>query len=249
MKKNRSERPFSFRPGWVIQDCSSAEGGIQYLREHVDEKQINKKRGLQIEHKTRKIVDNVEYCAHIDAVVKKVDYVLRKHCARTDMGWYADDAALRVVRTEIAEIREEAAQLNRLADRAGSERRAKIHITPLRLDLTQPEVAYEVVYTMQNVLTELHTALRAGDIASLHKLKLRAKNIERLVTGDQSHTIRHAIDSVPAAANEIRHTMRGSSIPPEEIGAELDLTALETALELFDTSWRAERDYVLASAG
>ena len=251
MKKQR-EKSFSFRPGWVIRDCSSASGGIQYLRDLVKEKQINRNRGLQVDHKTRKIVDNVEYCAHIDAVVKKVDYVLRKHCARTEMGWFADDGALTAVKAEIREIREEAAELNRLADRAGSSRRAKIHIAPLRLDLAQPEAVQEIAYTVRSVLDDIHAALRTGDVASLHKLKIRAKNLDRLATGFQSDAIRFALDSVPAAANEIRRIMRISTAKPEDIGAELDLSALEAALTHFEASPLVDyaNDYdALASVG
>ena len=243
---------FHFRPGWMIVDCSSASGGIRYDRELLKEKSINKGNGIQADHKTRKTVDHVEFCAAIDAVVKKVDYVLRKNCARTEMGWFADDQALAKVKAEIAEIEHEAEELNTTAaKRAKSARRAKIRVVPLKLDLAKPEAVKEIAHTIRDVLTELRDALRAGDLASLHKLRIRSKNLEKLAVGFQSDAIRFALERVPVAANEIREAVKtatrgarnsgeskakieeAATAAAQRAGAKVDVESIESAIAHF----------------
>jgi hypothetical protein len=254
-QQKKTEGSFTFRPGWLLVDTSSASGGIRYDRELVKEKSINKGNGLQADHKTRKTVDHVEYCAAADAVVKKVDYVLRKHCTRTEMGWFADDQALAKVKGEIALLEAEAHDLNTNgAKKAKSARRAKIRVVPLRLDLDRREAVAEIVHTIRSVLTELRDALRAGDLASLHKLKIRSKNLDKLAVGFQSDAIRFALARVPVAANEIRDSIKtvvratrnggGSKEDIDEAtataaakaGAKVDLEAIEAALAHFQDS-------------
>jgi hypothetical protein len=246
---------FNFRPGWMIVDCSSANGGIQYDRELVDEQPINRRRGLQVDHKTRKTVDNVEFCAAVDAVVKKVDYALRKNCARTDMGWFADDQALAKVKAEVAEIEREAHELNTNgAKKAKSARRAKIRVVPLKLDLAKPEAVQEIAATIRSVLIELRDALRSGDLASIHKLRIRSKNLERLAVGFQSDAIRFALERVPLAANEIREAVKNATRAAKNegedkdkitevgehaekrAGAKVDIESIEAAIAHFEDS-------------
>lgn len=247
-----SENVFQFRPGWMIVDCSSASGGIRYDRELLKEKSINKGNGMQADHKTRKTVDHVEFCAAIDAVVKKVDYVLRKNCARTAMGWFADDHALQKVKAEVAEIQREAEELNtNAAKKAKSARRAKIRVVPLKLDLAKPEAIQEIAATIRDVLTELRDALRAGDVASLHKLRIRSKNLEQLAVGFQSDAIKFALERVPGAANEIRDAIKNAkratqndggnkeaieeavNAAAKKAGAKVDVDAIEAAIAHF----------------
>jgi hypothetical protein len=262
-KSKKSESGvFHFRPGWMIVDCSSASGGIQYDRELLKEKSINEGNGMQADHKTRKTVDNVEFCAAVDAVVKKVDYVLRKHCARTEMGWFADDRALQRVKAEVAEIEAEAEELNTAgARRAKSARRAKIRVVPLRLDLAKPEAVQEIAHTIRSILIELRDTLRAGDLANLHKLKIRSKNLHQLAVGFQSDAIRFALDRVPLAANEIREEMKNAkrgaqndgkskerverdvNAAARRAGAKVDIQAIEAAIMHFtDDSVDADLD-------
>jgi len=228
--KISSEQVFHFQPGWMIVDCSSASGGIRYDRELLKEKTINKGAGMQADHKTRKTVDNVEFCAAIDAVVKKIDYVLRKHCARTDMGWFANDKALHKVKVEVAEIEREAHELNTTAaKKAKSARRAKIRVVPLKLDLAKPEAVQEIAHTIRSVLTELRDTLQAGDLASLHKLRIRSKNLEQLAVGFQQDAIRIALERVPTAANEIREAVKNAKRAAQNDGAKKE--EVEEAIE------------------
>lgn len=251
-KGMKSDGTFHFRPGWLVVDCSSASGGIRYDRELVKEKSINEGNGIQADHKTRKTVDHVEYCAAIDAVVKKVDYVLRKHCARTEMGWFADDKALKKVKREVTAIAREAKELNASAKKADSARRAKISVAPLKLDPAHPEAVQEIAHTIRGVLLELREALRAGDIASLHKLRIRSKNLEQLAVGFQSDAIRFALERVPDAANEIREAIRNATraakndgedkemieekaaAAARRAGKRVDVEAIEAAIVHFD---------------
>jgi hypothetical protein len=256
-KGMKNDGVFHFRPGWLVVDCSSASGGIRYDRELVKEKSINEGNGIQADHKTRKTVDHVEYCAAVDAVVKKVDYVLRKHCARTEMGWFADDKALRKVKREVVAISREARELNASAEKADSARRAKISVAPLKLDPAHPEAVQEIAHTIRGVLGEIRDALRAGDVASLHKLRIRSKNLEQLAVGFQSDAIRFALERVPGAANEIREAIKNATrsakndgedkevidakaaAAAKRAGKRVDVEAIEAAIVHFEGSLTA----------
>jgi hypothetical protein len=255
------EGVFNFRPGWLVVDCSSASGGIRYDRELVKEKSINEGHGLRADHKTRKTVDHVAFCAAVDAIVKKVDYVLRKHCARTQMGWFADDKALRKVKAEIAEIAREAEDLNtNAAKKAQSARRAYISVAPLKLDPAHPEAVQEISRTIRGTLTELRDALRTGDVASLHKLRIRSTNLAQLAVGFQSDAIRFALECVPVAALKIREARKhaeraaknsgenaatieeAATAAAKRAGAKVDIEAIEAAIMHFEDSPLAARD-------
>jgi len=242
MSKKFAHGTIRLRPGWLIIDTSGASGGIEYDRGQLGEKPINRKRGIQTDHKTRKTVDNVEHCAAIDAVVKKVDYALRVHCARTRAGWFADDEALIRVQAEVAQIAAEAVLLNARARRAQSERAADIGIWPLRIDVASYEAVREITRTVRGVLTDIHNALREGKIAELHKLRIRAKNLDKFAVGFQSDAIRFALERAPIAVKEIREAIkRGEN--PANAGKRLNLEAIEAAIAHFEDSPFAQGDF------
>jgi hypothetical protein len=219
------------RPGWIIRDLSTAGGGVTH-----DAKVMRYRRvaggGTCTESRTSRTVDNVEICAALDALVKRVDYALRKHCARSTVGWFADDVALREVQAEVAQIQAEAEEVNNKAAAAGSERRATIEIWPLRVDLTvTPEAPLKIAGEIRKSLTEIRDAFREGRLSDLHKLKIRTRNMDRLVTGFPSEAIRFALARVPEAAREAR--ARGKIKRGE---ARVDLDAIEAALACLDAS-------------
>jgi hypothetical protein len=257
MGKLVSQNTINIRPGWIVADCSRASGGIRYDREMIREKPINHGVGLQADHKTRKTVDHVEFCAAIDAIVKKVDYVLRKHCARTSAGWFADDRALVRVKAEVAQIEDEADALNTRALKAHSARQAYIRVWPLHIELAHPEAVQEIARTVRTVLTEIRDALRAGELKDLHKLRIRSKNLHQLATGFQSDAIRFALERVPQAARELRDAVKVVKVAAKDdpkmdaalaaackrAGKQLDLEAIEAAIAHFENSPLSQGDF------
>lgn len=255
MTKSDNKDVFHFRPGWMVIDCSSASGGIHYDRELVKNRPINRGNGVQEDHKTRKTVDHVQFCGAVDALVKRVDYILRKHGTRTPIGWFVDEAHLKQVQIEVAELQAEAVILNEhAAKKAQSARRAHIQIVPLRLDLNHKEAVQEITRTIRSVLTDIRDALRAGDISSLHKLKIRARNLDQLAVGFQADAIRFALERIPLVARDLREASRaaeratrnkGGSVEDAanagraaaaRCGGRADLEAIEAALTHFTPS-------------
>lgn len=247
---------WTFKPGWIVVDVSSATGGVSYDRTVVDEVAINNNDGVRVDTMTRKTVDHVGHVTAIDALVKKVDYVLRKHATRLGgaarVGWFVDDATLDLVRTEVAELRAEAERLNALGRQLGSERQATIDIVPLRLDLDREEAVREITRTIRDVLGAFNTALRAGDVESLHKLKLRAINLDKLAVGFQADAIRMALDCAVEAGKTLKTAATVAGRAARNAGsdaaaikaaesaaavaeaAKLDLGAIEAALLVYE---------------
>lgn len=233
-KKKPNETTIAIRPGWLIQNASSATGGIRRDRELLDEAAINRGKGLRTEYKTRTMVDNLELCAAIDGAKKKVDYALRKHCARTPVGWITDNAGLKSIREEVEAIREEAEALNEKARRAKCAHRAYIGIFPAKITVSTPEAVQEIARTVRTILGDTRDALRLGQIKELHKLKIRAINLDKLATGFQSDAIGFALERIPEATKELRG-MLNDGLSAKKAGAKLDLEAIEAAIVHFET--------------
>jgi hypothetical protein len=230
------EQTIAFRPGWLIINSSKAHGGVKYERESIGEHPINRGDGISTEYTTQKTVDHVEFCARIDACVKRVDYVLLKSCIRTELGWFTDQVGLKKIRAEIVDLQREADVLNtQVAAAARSSRRAKIYIAPFRFDPVNHEAVQEIASTIRSVLSDYRDVLRNGDVASLHKLKMRAFNLARMAQGVQADAIRFALERVPLAAAELRAGIK-SGKTPEMAGAVLDLEVFDAALANFEDS-------------
>lgn len=260
-KKRQPIAPMSakvvLRPGWLIIDNSTASGGIRYDRHVIEDATttINRGAGIETTHQTVKTVDHVEFCARIDALVKKVDYSLRKHGTRVGKNWFADDEALKVIEAEIAEIATEAARLNTLgAEEARSDRRAHIGIMPIPIDFDREEAVREIARTIRETMTEVLTALQAGAVDDFHKLKIRCMNLDKLAVGMQSDAIRFALErfaeaakEIKTAANEARKKALASAAREADadkaaadaaakLGRKLDLESIQVAIDHFQPS-------------
>lgn len=233
----------AIQPGWLVRDVSSASGGVKHDRQLIKEAAVSTAtgrparggKGRKAEYKTKTTVDHVEICAAIDACVKRVDYALRKNCARTPFGWVTDTDGLARIRTEIAEIDAEATELNERARRAKSARRAYIGVVPAKIEVSTPEAVREIARTVRTVLTDVRDALRNGHVAELHKLKIRSINLDKLAVGFQADAIRFALERVPEATKELREAIKKGE-DPAAAGAKLDLEVIEAAIVHFQES-------------
>jgi hypothetical protein len=244
-----------FRPGWLVIDQSTASGGIRYERRALDESTINRGNGIKTVHRSTKTVDHVEYCAAVDACVKRVDYVLRKHGTKVGRNWFADAPGLQAIEAEVAEIAIEADRLNTSdAIEARSDRRAYIGILPMPIDFDRAEAVREIARTIRETLGEIETALRAGRVEDFHKLKLRSLNMDKLAVGMQSDAIRFALDCFATSRRAVKEAARtalkrahehgaapikadqAAVAAAQACGAALDLEAIQVAIDHFQPS-------------
>jgi hypothetical protein len=229
------ESDIKIRPGWIIRDLSTAGGGVTHGARVLRHRRLDDG-AIRTESRTSRTVDNVAICAALDGLVKRVDYALRKHCARATVGWFADDAALAHVQAEVAQLQDEARELNARAATAGSERRATIEVWPLRVDLTvTPEAPRRIASAIRESLVEIRDAFREGRLSDLHKLQIRTRNMDRLVTGFPSDAIRFALARVPEAVREVQAAVkRGRN--ERRCGRKVDLGTIEAALACLSPS-------------
>jgi hypothetical protein len=221
------------RPGWLVVDVSAAHGGVHYDRTPLGAIEINGGEGQRSRYETVKTVDHVVYVHDIDAIVKRVDYILRKHCARAGYGWFADDEALAKVRAEVEALKEDAEALNRSARLAGCARRAYIDIVPAKIEIASEDAAREVCRTVRSVLAEIRDALRQGEVNQpLAKVLLKARNLDRLAVGIQADSIRYALEEVAPAKRTIREAVKQGKAP-KDAGAALSLPGMDAAIDLF----------------
>lgn len=239
-KKTLPNTHIQLKAGYVIVDVSSATGGVTYERELVSERTINAGQGQETNLSTKKTVDNLEAVSALDALVKQADYILRKHCARTIFGYFADAQKLEVIKAEIAELQAKADAVNYAARKVGCARRAYIGIVPAKLDIATPETAREIARTVRTVLGEVLAALRSGQVRKknntrdeLHGPLLRCKNLDMLAVGPAREMIRVALDQIPEAKKEIVELLE-SGASPEVAGREVNLGAIDNAISWFD---------------
>lgn len=228
----------AIKPGWIIRDCSSASGGVHYRRTYDHETQEGERR--TVDFATHKVIDHVSIVKDLDALVMQAEYVLRKHCAKTTLGWFAPDAMLPVVRAAIARVHAEAYELNQTATRLGSLHRAYIGVAPLKVDLSTPEAAREIARTVHDTLVDILAILRQGVIGQeLSGKLLRARHLDQLATGFQAEALRVALATIAEAKSQIRVQLKQGEKPgatiltPAEIGAALDLSPVEHCVQLF----------------
>lgn len=227
---------FKARSGWILVDRSTANGGVRYTRTPVEEHSINRGDGIQATHETVKEVDHVAFVKEIDRLVKHTEYILRKTCAQTPVGYFASDEILPKVREEIERLVHEASALNASASIAGCARRARIQIVPIRVDLDTEEAAQEIAKHIRESLTALRNLLRQGETGTpWHNALGRAKNLPTLATGVQADSITFGLENAQAEAKAIRETVKNGAAP-KVAGAYANLDALQAAIDLFSAS-------------
>lgn len=217
--------------GYIIIDTSRTRGGVTYVRDY--EKQRKQGRGHKVTIRTVKQIDNAKLVAETDALVQSARYVLRKHCAKTSLGWFARAGVLADIEAEFAELRYQAQEANERAQVAGSARRVQIGYVPLVLDFGLPGAAEEIRRTIAELCQDFVDTLRAGDVTGLGKLFIRAKNLEQLAIGPGRAVIIRAIENAKEARSELRTALR-TKLPPARTGSRLHLDGLLDCLELFD---------------
>ncbi len=228
-------RRVEVKSGYILLDQSSAEGGVHYEREVIDE--IKDGDEVTKVWKTIKHVDHDTLVRACSALSKKVDYLLRKHCTRFGAGrsshWFADEDQYRAVMADIEPLHEKADQLNESCRTAGCARRVYISVVPAKLDLATPDAAREVSRTIQRRLGALRDCLRRGDLTKFeNKYLLPCRNLDKMAVGICAESIVFAIDEAKSARREIAEKVKRGQTP-ESAGKQANLGSIEAAITMF----------------
>ena len=239
---------FTLRPGqYLVQDISSASGGITYQRNKDARQEAGE--GYEQDIRTHKKVDHEALIADSEELIQRARYVLRANAANTVIGWITDGVGLKRIREGfetsrgdfypgINHLEQLAAQLNDKAKRAGSARRCRVAIVPIALSIDNEAAAAEIARTVRDICKEMYEVCRAGDPDGLQRILLRAKNLERLATGMQQDAIVFAVECARAARKELRKAIKGQPDKAHErllsqCGASLNLEEIEACIGMF----------------
>lgn len=221
----------NLKSGWVFMDASTANGGVHHKRTEID--QHREGDGLVKVWQTEKVVDHEEMVKRVDALPKRVDYILRKHCSRVGRFYFADEAQFEKVMGDIAELKQQAALVNREASQAGCARRAHISLIPAEINLAHEAAAREVAHTIQTTLQDLLDVIQAGDIGRpFERVMLRAKNLDKLAVGICAESIKFAIEEAKDAKKAIREKLKLGQTP-ESAAKAADTDMLQAAIDMF----------------
>lgn len=236
----RSNRKFSMRPGYVICPEISATGGVSYKRVSTEETRDGER--LDAEMLTHKTVDNVDLVKESKTVIARCYYLLEKHCSRTPLGYFADDAQLDGLESEINEMREAARVFNRLAKALGSARRVTVEIFPVAIDLNNSKIVTRIARSIGERLGELRDALKSGQRKAIEKAIDDCGNLDKLATGIQADAISMALESARDAKSELLDRIREAGVGADDLaalgklGERCDVEPIEAALAHFVVS-------------
>jgi hypothetical protein len=231
-------------PGCVLINVSNSRGGVTHAREAVTESTATG-RGRRIEYQAVKRIDNEVVVKQIVAAVKDVDHCLRINCARLPFGHFVPVDGLLAINACVASIAARVAELNAVAEKAGSKHRGYVNVVNTYLDLESPATEFECRRTVGGLLEEIHQALRAGDVVDAvdrdgcvtrrHQLRpilQRAQHIDTLFQSPVSIAVKAAIQRAKVAKTELIRAI-GSGADPAAAGLAVDLTEVEQALAWF----------------
>jgi hypothetical protein len=208
----------------------SATGGVRYTRKDGHEEQEGER--LMAEFTTQKDVDHVGMLKWSKKIVNMAYNTMERHASSTPIGYWVRRDAVEALHKEIAEVQHEADRFNLGAQAVGCGRRVRIALYAVQATESEHSVAARLAETVRERLTELGEHLRAGELNSYAATWKKAKNLPRLATGIQAEAIVFALEAAVIARAEVAAGIREGKTP-EQAGAAVDLTALESAVCLF----------------
>ncbi len=234
------------RPGKLLLLEFSRPGGStkddpEYADEASDDETPKKKRKklpankamAQIEQWSLKVVNNgyarlISHFAHVDP-----------------WGFFCLDEEVSSVEKVLKEIRQAAAFVNKLAIERNSPRRVRIDFYPITWDHTDPLFRQRVGEMIAERLIDLREAYTSKLMWTFRVRFDKAKNIHRLVVGQQVKLIQDALESTKAQ-RKIMVALYGDKCPIDwtdpntgELREDirLDFTAIDRAIHHFCPSW------------
>jgi hypothetical protein len=254
---NGNNGKIAARKGYVVNNASTAFGGVRYERENLGEpeKVGPDGKGERAIWQTERIKDHSELCDALDNLKKQVDYALKKNCSRTHFGWFADADQLAKVKTKLAELRSTADALNQRARDEGCGRRVHIGVVWSELDLATEDAAAELAYAIQLYLGTVRDCLRKGEIEprQYDKHWTKCKNLEKLGVGFGEEVIKLALEEAKTARKAIRERIKLGQTE-ESAGRQEELGYLKNAIKFFggevedDTEAEAEAEAIADAA-
>ena len=226
---------FQIRPGFLLIDTSTAQGGVHIKRKDLGEETINDGKGKAKDYNGHKEVDHEQIVEESNALVNKARHILgAKYGVAVGGGAGAmiSEESLRVVEAEIAALQRDVAALNARAVAEGSARFVRISYIVSRLELDHAANASEIYRAIREKLAKLRDAFRASNFTKIGAAVSACKGLDKLAVGIQADAIRFALDTVEGL-RETLHTALDQKQAPEAAGAALDLDAIEGAIAMF----------------
>lgn len=236
-------KPLNLAHGFFYICEFSATGGVKYAR--IGEMQVIEREdeSLTAKYATRKDVDHIGLVKWSRKIINSAYGVMERHASMTPVGyWIAKDRAPAML-AELAQVQEEARNLNKHASEAGSARRCRIDVFAVEAGQDALEsVAIRLAQTVRERLERLREDLKSGDLNAYSTSWKLAKNLPRLATGIQAESIVLALEAAKEKRSELAAAIKAlpESARTEkklaELGEKLEYDALDAAIFLFTDS-------------
>lgn len=222
--------------GHIVLPEFSKSGGVHTESTRTSKKDINDGAGIQSKHRLTKTVDDVARVKEAEAITTRSYYLTDRHCVRTPLGYWVEDAALPGYMTAMEEVFQASAIYNTRARAAGSDCRVVARVITVKLDVTHEEAAERLAQHILERLAELVSALRMGDRKAFESSWERCHNLEKLAVGIQREAIQQALEGAKGCKALMLSHLRAGCTPAdagEKLSATPELESIEATQRLF----------------
>lgn len=218
----------------------SATGGVKYARIGAMDVEERADESLTAKYSTRKDVDHIGLVKWSRKIVNSAYGVMERHASHTPVGYWVAKDKVQAMLDDLAQVKEEAHNLNKHASAVGSARRCRIDVWGVEAGQDQLEaVAIRLAQTVRERLDRLKSDLQDGDLNAYSSSWKLAKNLPKLATGIQAESIVLALEAAKEKRAELAAAIK--AIPEAarteeklaELGSALDYMAIDSAIWLF----------------
>lgn len=213
-------------PGYLVLDDINASGGVHVQRWEVKREKVGD--GMRREGGSLKTVDHEALVAEADQIANRARNLRRKYGMQTPIGTICSAVQLASLEVEMAEIATQAADYNQRARDADCDRRVRVGIVPMEIQIDNEKAIEVIGRTIRETLGDLIARIHDGDPVKLGTLlRTRAKNLDALAIGMQKISIRDAISCAKNAQRELATAKKESKV------AKPDVEPIESAIGYF----------------
>jgi len=212
---------FSLNPGNLIITEFSKFGGVKYERSDSAE--------------PTKVIDNQSLYEISNRIISDCHYIMETSTAKTPIGWYATDEGLIAAIERIAGKQEEAALLNKIAEKQGSERRVIIKLYPVAFPVTEEITQRILEYTIEWLLY-VKSGLLAGSQRDMGRGIDLLLNMHQYARGIYASELREAVVIARKLKTDLGKAIRSGESPERAHLKLADVGSYAAIVELFTSA-------------
>lgn len=224
-------KTFEINPDtFLVQNLSEATGGVKH-RTVGNEREERDGERVSVERHTLKTIDHESIVKDLNSLaITHVNYLIRRHCVRTPIGWVTNATGLKQLEEKLRPIAEQVHALNQSASVVGSNHRGTVGIFPIALASNLEGAALQIRRAVTGRLQEARERVLAGETIR-DVVVAPIKTLPGLLTSVPAALVQAAVDALDDAVKGARKTKQDGGDLTTYL-ANLDLSVVEDAINV-----------------